>query len=50
LKAYASGITLLPRMWKKRRTLRSLRKVSYGEIFSWFRRFGIDAKGISLRD
>jgi GT2 family glycosyltransferase len=50
LKAYGSGISLLPRMWKKRRMLRPLRKVSYGEIFSWFRRFGIDAKGISLRD
>ncbi len=50
LKAYASGIHHLPRMWKKRRILRPLRKVSYGEIFSWFRRFGIRAKEISLRE
>jgi GT2 family glycosyltransferase len=50
LKAYGSGIHLLPRMVKKRKRLRSLRKVSYGEIFSWFRRFGIKAKEISLRD
>ncbi|HVP81208.1 MAG TPA: glycosyltransferase family 2 protein [Thermodesulfobacteriota bacterium] len=49
LKAYGSGIRLLPRMWKKRRMLRPLRKVSYGEIFSWFKRFGISAKEISLR-
>lgn len=50
LKAYGSGFRYLPQMWKKRKRLRSLRKVSYGEIFSWFRRFGIRAKEISLRD
>jgi GT2 family glycosyltransferase len=50
LKAYGSGFRYLPRMWKKRKRLRSLRKVSYGEIFSWFRRFGIKAKEISFRD
>jgi GT2 family glycosyltransferase len=50
LKAYGSGIRYLPRMWMKRKRLRSLRKVSYSEIFSWFQRFGIKAKEISLRD
>jgi GT2 family glycosyltransferase len=50
LKAYGSGFRYLPRMWKKRKELRLLRKVSYGEIFSWFRRFGIGASEISLRD
>jgi len=50
LKAYGSGFRYLPRMWKKRKMLRPLRKVSYGEIFGWFRRFGISAKRISLRD
>lgn len=50
LKAYGSGIRFLPRMWKKRRMLRPLRKVSYGEIFSWFKRFGISAKEISFRN
>jgi GT2 family glycosyltransferase len=50
LKAYGSGFRYLPRMWKKRRMLRPLRKVSYGEIFSWFERFEIKAKEISLRD
>lgn len=49
-KAYGSGFRYLPRMWKKRKMLRSLRKVSYGEIFGWFKRFGIEAKEISLRD
>lgn len=50
LKAYGSGIRLLPRMWKKRMALRPLRKVSYGEMFGWFKRFGITAKEISLRN
>jgi GT2 family glycosyltransferase len=49
-KAYGSGFRYLPRMWKKRKMLRPLKKVSYGEIFSWFKRFGIKAKEISLRD
>ena len=49
-KAYGSGLRGLPKMWKKRRRLRRLRKVSFGEIFSWFKRFGISAKEISLRD
>jgi GT2 family glycosyltransferase len=50
LKAYGSGFRYLPRMWKKRKMLRPLCKVSYGEIFSWFQRFGIKAREISLRD
>lgn len=49
-KAYGAGLQGLPRMWKKRRILKGLRKVSYGEISSWFKRFGISAKQISLRD
>jgi GT2 family glycosyltransferase len=50
LKAYGSGIRLLPRMWKKRRMLSLLRKVSYAEIFGWFKRFGINVREISLRE
>ncbi len=49
-KAYGSGFRYLPRMWKKRKRLRRLKKVSYREIFSWFKRFGIKANEISLRD
>jgi GT2 family glycosyltransferase len=50
LKAYGSGVRFLPRMWKKRKKLRPLKKVSYGEVISWFRRFGIRASEISFRD
>lgn len=49
-KAYGSGFRGIPKMWKKRRRLNRLRKVSFGEIFSWFKRFGISVREISLRD
>jgi GT2 family glycosyltransferase len=50
LKAYGSGFRGTPKMWKKRRILKVLRKVSYWEMFSWFERFGMSAREISLRD
>ncbi|NWF91907.1 MAG: glycosyltransferase family 2 protein [Syntrophaceae bacterium] len=49
-KAYGSGLRGLHKMWEKRRRLSGLRKVSFGEIFGWFIRFGISAKEISLRN
>lgn len=50
VRAYISGIRSLPRMWQKRKRLKPLRRVTYGEIFLWFKRFGISAKEIALRD
>lgn len=50
LKAYGSGFRHLPLMWEKRKGLKPLRKVTYGEIFRWFKQFGIGAMEISLRD
>jgi GT2 family glycosyltransferase len=50
LKAYGSGFFYLPRMWRKRKKLIPLRKVSYGEMYGWFKRFGIRGKEIALRD
>ena len=49
-RAYGSGFRGLPKMWEKRRKLSRLRKVSFEEIFCWFKRFGISAREISLRD
>jgi len=49
-KAYKSGFQHFPKMWRKRRRLKPLRKVSYEEIFGWFKRFGISVREISLRD
>ena len=48
--AYGSGLHGLPNMWRKRRISKALRRISYGEIFTWFKRFGINAREISLRD
>ncbi|MGB9629859.1 MAG: glycosyltransferase family 2 protein [Thermodesulfobacteriota bacterium] len=48
--AYGAGLRFLPKMLRKRRELKPLRRVLYGEMFSWFKRFGISAKEISLRD
>jgi GT2 family glycosyltransferase len=50
LKAYGSGFLYLPRMWRKRRKMASLRRVTFGEMVQWFKRFGISAKEIALRD
>ncbi len=50
LKAYVSGFRHLPHMLEKRKKLKPLRKITYGEMFSWFKRFGISAKEIALRD
>jgi GT2 family glycosyltransferase len=50
LKAYLSGIFHIPEMWRKRRSLAGFRKVTYGEIWLWFKRFGISAREIALRD
>lgn len=49
-KAYGSGIRFLPRMWKKRGELKLFKKVPYIEIFSWFKRFGMGVREISLRN
>jgi GT2 family glycosyltransferase len=49
-KAYGLGFRGLPRMWKKRIRLKTIRKVSYAEVLSWFQRFGIGAKEIALRN
>jgi len=50
LKAYGSGFLYLPRMWRKRRKTTILQKVTFAEFYQWFKRFGISAKEISLRD
>ena len=50
MKACGSGLQGIPHLWRKRRISKALRKISYGEIFAWFKRFGIDARGIALRD
>jgi GT2 family glycosyltransferase len=50
LKAYGSGFLYLPRMWRKRTRMAILQKVTFRDFYQWFKRFGISAKEISLRD
>ncbi len=50
LKAYLAAFRGLPGMWKKRREIKRRTRVSEAEIRSWFRRFGMGAREISLKD
>jgi GT2 family glycosyltransferase len=50
VKAYISAIQGLPKMWKKRKEMKSLTRVDKEEILSWFERFGISAREISLKE
>jgi len=50
LQAYFSAFRGLPGMWKKRREIRRRTRVSEAEVRSWFRRFGMSAREISLKD
>lgn len=50
IKAYASALKGLPKMWKKRKAIKKLTKVNLEEILSWFNRFGITVQEISLKD
>jgi GT2 family glycosyltransferase len=50
LKAYLAAFRGLPGMWKKRKEGRRWTRVREREIRSWFHRFGISAREISLKD
>jgi GT2 family glycosyltransferase len=50
VKAYFSAIRGLPKMWKKRKGMKRLTRVNKEEILSWFNRFGISAREISLKE
>jgi len=50
VKAYISAAQGLTKMWKKRKEMKKLTRVSREEILSWFNRFGISAREISLKE
>lgn len=50
VKAYFSAVRGLPWMWQKRKEMRKLTRVNQEEILSWFNRFGISAREISLKE
>ena len=50
LEAYAAALWGMPNMWRKRKEMKKLIRVSREEILNWFVRFGISARRISLQD
>ena len=50
VRANVSAVKGLPRMWEKRKEMKKLTRVNEGEIVSWFSRFGISAREISLKE
>lgn len=50
LRAYASALAGLPAMWRERRRLAPLRRVSTAEFGRWLREHGISAREIALKD
>ena len=50
LKAYVAAFRGMPKMWRKRKEMEKLIRVSKEEILNWFDRFGISARKISLQD
>ncbi len=50
LKSYASALWGMPKMWRKRKEMKKMIRVSKEEILNWFNRFGISAREISLKE
>ncbi|UCD58215.1 MAG: glycosyltransferase family 2 protein [Candidatus Hydrogenedentota bacterium] len=49
-RAYWSAFKGLPRMWKKRRQIQQLKRVSNKEFMNWLRKYGISAREIALKE
>ncbi len=50
LKSCFAALRGVPKMWRKRKEIKTLTRVSKKEICSWFDRFGITGREISLQD
>jgi GT2 family glycosyltransferase len=48
--SYSSAILRCGKMLRKRREIMRLRKASVGDIADWFRKFGISAKEVALKE
>lgn len=49
-RAYGAALGRLPAMWRKRRQVESLRRVTRGEMASWFRTSRLGLKELALKD
>ncbi len=50
IKAYVDAFRGVPRVWRERKRMRSLRKVSGAEIDRWFKYYRIPLREIALKD
>ncbi len=50
LKANLAALRGAPGMWRKRREMRALRRVSAAEFNRWFKRFGLSARELALKE
>lgn len=50
IKAYVHAIAGIPRMLAKRKEAQKMRKVAKSEIRSWFKRYGLGARELVLKD
>jgi len=50
IKAYFSALGAMVKIWRKRREIRKLKKISNEEIFSWFKKYGISARELALKE
>jgi hypothetical protein len=50
MKAYITALGGLGRMLRKRREIMGLKKIGKSEFRTWFRRFGVGVKEVSLKE
>jgi len=50
IKANLAGLAGLPKMWKKRREIKSLQEVSDREFYRWLKKFSLSARELALKD
>ena len=50
ISAYWAAIKGLPEMWRKRKDIKRLTKVTNKEFSMWLRQYGIGVKELSLKD
>lgn len=50
VKANLAALRGLPRMWRKRRELKAIKRVGAVEFNRWFKRFGLSARELALKE
>ena len=50
IKAHLAALSGAPRMWRKRLQINRLKKISNRDFYDWFKRFGLSAKELALKE